>query len=242
MEDVGGVQLQPSDPIPPLVDSSCVSGSGILSEVVDRPLKSILLPPDVMDRYLEWVKKMRAELQRVAISDHEWWLKSFDLNLNGVIKLWCRECKKDCRGGSSDHTKAYIDNLFNNFFKSHIMSAAHVRNFYAAKNIDFKEHPQSQSKNGWSVTLTLEDQKRMIGEGADSVKTVNATLLEGHKHFTVLGNLEAQDTRCQWFKIMCQYCRDLMVLCPVQKNLEANLTNHISSPWHKKAVEDVEKL
>ena len=82
----------------------------------------------------------------------------------------------------------------------------------------------------------------MIDEGADIVKTVNATLPKGHKHFTVLRNLKAQDTRCYWFKVRCRYCQDLMVLCPIWKNLEANLTNHINKPRHKKAVEDAEKL
>ena len=76
------------------------------------------------------------------MSDHNWWLKSFDLNWNGIVKLWCGECKKDCRGGSIDHTKAHIDNLFNNFCRSHIVNAAYVRNFCVAKNIDFEEHPQ----------------------------------------------------------------------------------------------------
>ena len=134
---------------------------------------------------------MRVELQRVAISDHDQWLKSFDLNKNGVVKLWSRERKKDYGGGSMDHMKAHIDNLFNNFCRSHIMSTAHVRNFYAAKNIDFEEHLQSQSKNEQSIILTLEDHKRMIDEEADIVKRVNATFLERHKYFTVLGNLKA---------------------------------------------------
>ena len=82
----------------------------------------------------------------------------------------------------------------------------------------------------------------MIREGADIVQTVNASLLVGHKHFTILGNLQAEDTRCYWFKVKCLYCRDMMVLCPLKKNLEANLTNHLSGPKHKKSVEDVEKI
>ena len=60
--DVGGFQLQPSNLVPPLVGSSCVSDSGDLSKVEDRPLKLVFLPLDLMDRYLEWAKKMRAEL------------------------------------------------------------------------------------------------------------------------------------------------------------------------------------
>jgi hypothetical protein len=54
-----------------------------------------------MDRYLERAKKLRAKL------------KMFDMNGNGVVELWCAECKKDCKDGSKNHTKAHIDNLFN---------------------------------------------------------------------------------------------------------------------------------
>lgn len=97
------------------VGSFRASGSVDSAEVQDNPLKSVLLPNEVMDRYLERAKKLRAELKRVALNDHEWWLKSFDLNGRGVVKLWCAECKKDCGGDSNDHTKTQIDNLFNNF-------------------------------------------------------------------------------------------------------------------------------
>ena len=248
VEEVQVAAAEPSievavvEPSIQVFSSSRVSGSGGSTEIEDIPFKSVLLPNVVMDKYLERAKKLRAELKKVAMSDHEWWLKTFDLNGSGVVKLWCGECKKDCGGGSTDHTKAHIDNLFNNFRRSHIVSAAHVRNFCAAKNIDFDNHLQSQSQNGRPITLTPEDHKRMIREGADIVQTVNASLPVGHKHFTILGNLQAEDTRCYWFKVKCLYCRDMMVLCPLKKNLEANLTNHLSGPKHKKSVEDVEKI
>jgi len=33
-----------------------------------------------------------------------------------------------------------------------------------------------------------------------------------------------------------------MVLCPLKKNLEVNLTNHVSGLKHRKASEDAKKL
>ena len=119
--------------------------SADFAEVDDNPLKSTLLPNEVMDRYLERAKKLRAELKKVAMSVHVWWLKMVDLNGNGVVKLWCGECKNDCGGGSKDDTKTHIDNLFNNFRRSHIVSTAHVRNFCAAMNVNFDDHPQSEA-------------------------------------------------------------------------------------------------
>ena len=235
----GGVGVDP--PLLP-VGSSRVTGSIDSAEVDHNPLKSKLLPFEVMDRYLERAKKLRAELKKVAMSDHDWWLKTFDLNGYGVVKLWCGECKKDCGGGSKDHTKAHIDNLFNNFRRSHIVSTAHVRIFCAAKNVNFDDHPQSEAKNGRPLTLTPEDHKRLISEGVEILEGVNSSLPDGHKKFTVLGNLGAEDTRCYWFKVKCPYCRDMMVLCPPRKTLEVNLRNHLSGPKHMKVVEVAEQL
>lgn len=227
-ENEDGPEGPTADPVSRIFGSSRMGGSTESCEVGESPLKSKLLPKDVMDRYLERAKKLRVELSRVALSDHDWWLKSYDLNGNGVVKLWCGECKRDCGGGSGDHSKAQIDNLFNNFRRSHIVSTNHVRNFCAANNIDFNDHPQSHSKNGRSVTLLPEDHRRLIDDGVEIVTSVNTTLPDGHKPFTILGNLEAEDTRCYWFKVRCQYCRDMMVMCPVKKNLDANLKNHVT--------------
>ena len=237
--EVGGVGVDES--LLP-VGSSRVSGGADSDEVDGNHLKSTLLPNEVMDRYLERAKKLRAELKKVAMSDHDWWLKTFDLNGGGVVKLWCGECKKDCGGGSKDHTKAHIDNLFNNFRRSHIVSTSHVRNFCAAKNVNFDDHPQSEAKNGRPLTLTPEDHKRLISEGVEILEGVNAILPDGHKKFTVLGNLTAEDTRCYWFKVKCPYCRDMMVLCPPRKTLEVNLKNHLTGPKHLKVVEVAEQV
>ena len=103
LEDEGGAGGVGVDPPLQPVGSSRVTRSADSAEVDHNPLKSKLLPNEVMDRYLERAKKLRVELKKVAMSDHDWWLKTFDLNGNGVVKLWCGECKKDCGGGSKDH-------------------------------------------------------------------------------------------------------------------------------------------
>ena len=229
------------NPPPPAVESSRVSGSPDSKEVDNNPLKSLLLPNQVMERYLERAKKLRLELKRIALDDHEWCLKTFDLNGSGVVKLWCAECKKDCGGSSKDHTKAQIDNLFNNFKRSHIVSSLHVRNYCGAKNINFEDHPQSTAKNGRAITITPEEHKELIAKGVQIMEGVNATFPEDHKKFSVLGNLAAEDTRCYWFKVKCPYCRELMILCPPRKTLETNLRNHLAGFKHQKAVEDSER-
>ena len=99
------VEVEKEDPTVLGVDSSRVSGDIEFARVNNNPLKSLLLSNEVMDRYLERAKKLRAELKRVAMDDHSWCLKTFDLNGKGVVKLWCGECKKDCRGGQQGSHK-----------------------------------------------------------------------------------------------------------------------------------------
>ena len=86
-EDIGQVEVASLDPIEQVVGSSRVSGDANSSEVDHIPLKSKLLSSEVMDQYLERAKKLRAELKRIALSNHNWWLKSFDLNGSRVVKL-----------------------------------------------------------------------------------------------------------------------------------------------------------
>ena len=120
---------------------SRVSSSTNSAEVENTPLRSLILPKEVMDQYLERAKKLKTvQLKQAAMDHHEWWLKTFDLNGSGVVKLWCVECMKDCGGGSKDHSKSQIDNLFNNFRRSHIMNLVHVQNYCAGKNINFDDH------------------------------------------------------------------------------------------------------
>ena len=116
------VQVAAEDVAAPPVGSSRVSGNTTCEEVDNNPLQSKLLPNAVTDRYLERAKKLQAEFKRVALDDHNWWVKTFDRNGCGVMKLWCAECKKDCGGCNTDHTKAQIENLFNNFRRSHIVN------------------------------------------------------------------------------------------------------------------------
>lgn len=64
------------------------------TDVVDNPLKSTLMPNDVMDQYLDKALKLRAVLKKVPLSDHEWWLKTFDMNGNGVVKFGAASARK----------------------------------------------------------------------------------------------------------------------------------------------------
>jgi hypothetical protein len=93
------------------VDSSRVSGDGDCAEAND--LKSTLLPKEVLDKYMKATSKLKKE-------DHEWKLKSWDLNGIPVVKVYCGECDKDFRGTNGDYSKNTIHNLFANFKKSHI--------------------------------------------------------------------------------------------------------------------------
>ena len=219
VDDVQVLEVGGDDPTGTPVGSSRVSGPTDSAEVDNNPLQSQLLPTDVMDHYLERAKKLRLELKRVTLHDHDWYLKTFDLNGTGVVKLWYAECKKDCGRGRKDHTEAYIDNLFNNFRQSHIVSVVHIRNYCASKNLDFNNHMQSKAQNGRLIIIIPDNQGGFIAKGIQIMEAVNLGLPEMHNKLTMLGNVQAQDTRCYWFKVKCPYCRELIVLCPPRKTL-----------------------
>ena len=117
----------------------------------------------------------------------------------------------------------------------------HMRHYCIAKNVNFEDHPQSATKNGRPITITPEDHRVLIARRAKIVDGVNASLPEGHKKFIVLENLNAEGIQCYWFKVKCMYNRELMVLCPLRKTLEVNLSNHLVRFKHQKAVEDADQ-
>jgi hypothetical protein len=129
-----------SDFVPP-PESSRVSGSDV--EIPEFDLQSLLVQQEAIDKYKMCHARLKKELKLISLEDHVWTLKSFDNNSVGVVKLQCGECQKDFGGGSEDHRKSTIHNLFANFKKSHIMSNAHIRNWCRRKGIPWTEHPQS---------------------------------------------------------------------------------------------------
>jgi hypothetical protein len=134
-----------------------------------------------MDRYLERAKKLRAKLKEGAIFDHMGWLKiMFDMNGNGVVKVWCGECKKDVRGWQQESHQSTIDNVFNNFKRLHILNTTHIWNCCVAKKVDFDDHPQFETNNGRPITLSPNDHKRLINEGVETLEGVNVALANRH--------------------------------------------------------------
>ena len=91
------------------------------------------------------------------------------------MKVFCIEYSKFCSGSSGDYNRPTINNLFNNFYKSHIMSNAPVRAWCCCKGVDFYDHPQSAARRGKTVEMTLEDHKRKVRKGYEILADVNSS-------------------------------------------------------------------
>jgi len=87
-----------------------------------------MIPQEIMGIYLVAVEKLKKKLIGISLDDHLWSLKSWDQNGRCIVKFWCGKCCKEFGGVSGDHSKFFINNLFGNFKKSHIMSFVHVQN------------------------------------------------------------------------------------------------------------------
>jgi hypothetical protein len=102
---------------------------------------------------------------QIALEDHIWYLKSWDINGIRVVKIHSGKCYKDFGGSTGDHTKATTHNLFANFKKSHIMSNLHIRSWCRQKGVCFADHLQSVAPKGKHVVMTTADHKRAVEEG-----------------------------------------------------------------------------
>lgn len=140
--------------------------------------------------YLDRGPKSRANLKKVAMTGQEWWLRTFDMNSNGVVKPWCGVCKKGCRGGTKNHIKFCKGLLRKNFRRWHHLGKERVWNFCAANNDKFDVQNEVEAKNGRPTTLTPADQtRRMDGHsfrnGREDLK-VGRSYVEVMLHFCTL--------------------------------------------------------
>jgi hypothetical protein len=204
--------------------------------VEEQSLKATLISREVMQWYSRGEKKLQHELKQICLDDHSWFLKSWDLNGVDIVKVHCAECVKDFGGSNGDHTKGAINNLFSNFRKSRVMSTAHIRSWCRRKDVDFYDHPQSAATKGKSVVMAVDDHRKAIKEGLETMNCVNDKSTSKTKPFTALGDPDSMDVKCFWYKVRCVYCNDVFTLCPPKKNLEVNLMNHIGGRKHEKIV------
>ena len=158
--------------------TSRVTGSSPIDAPLVVPeiwLQSTLISAEIMDKYILEEENLRRKLKGISLEDHDWKLKSFDHNGVGVVKIYCLECNKHHGGISGDHTNHAIQNLFNNFKGSHLGSTAHDRNWCKRHNVPFEHHPRSEAgRLGKGVIMTLEDHRKLIADGIDIVRKVNA--------------------------------------------------------------------
>jgi hypothetical protein len=93
---------------------------------VDPHLCSVLVSDEVTRRYKQAKEKLRREMVVVSLDDNIWYLKLWDSNGLGIIKIYCAECMKDFGGNTSSYSNHSINNLFNNFRKHHMHTNAHI--------------------------------------------------------------------------------------------------------------------
>ena len=90
--------------------------------------------------------------------------------------------------------------------------------------------------------MTVVDHKKAVCDGLQILQKVNKeVVVGGEEPFHHIGDPNANDLKSFWFKVQCHSCGDLLQLCPPNKNLEANLRNHLGGTKHAIAVEESAK-
>jgi hypothetical protein len=154
----------------------------------------------------------------------------------------CTECDKDFEGNTREHNTHSISNMIANFWKHHLHTNFYICSLCQRLGLLYTDHPQSEAPKGKAVILSNVDHERLVKEGTDIMHKVNGMVKEvnGHKPFFIVGNRTSNGFKfCLYhFKVCCCLCGDFFQLCPLKKNLEANLINHIQGYKHKKAISD----
>jgi hypothetical protein len=126
------------------------------------------------------------------------------------------ECVKDLGCCTRDHSKVVVNNLFNNFCKSHVMSTVHIRSWCCRKGVDFCDHPQPIAGKRKSVVMTLDDHRRAVKDGLDKMYRINESTISKNKPFLALGDLDLVELKCFWYKVKCI---TMFLLCVPRKRI-----------------------
>lgn len=151
----------------------------------------------------------------ISLEDHEWKLKLWDQDDKYVVVLHCSKCSKDFGGKSGEHSKDKVTNLFSNF-QICIMSVQHICNWCQWKGVDWCHHHQSATR-GKAMILTARDHKQLIHERIIITETINEGVASNQQLFLLVGDLDAEDVQCFWFKLKCTYCANCFQLCLPKK-------------------------
>jgi hypothetical protein len=183
-----------SEDVGPWEPASSSRVGGIDEEPAKTHLTSELVPKEVIEKYQQQEQKLKRELVQISLEDHLWYLKLWDANGVGIVKIHCGECVKDFRGNTGDHHNHAISNLFANFKKHHLTTNAYIRSLCRRQGINYLDHPQSVAPKGKSLVLTAADHKRMVQEGIQIMNKINdsAEEVKGMKPFFLMGDPTAE--------------------------------------------------
>jgi hypothetical protein len=168
-------------------------------------LQSQLVSKDVIERYVQVEEKMGKDLALISLDDSVWYLKSWDANGLGIVKIHCGECVKDFGGNTGEHNSHTISNLFANFRKHHLHTNAYIRSLCRRQGLLYSEHPQSTAPKGKAIILSRADHEVLVKEGTETLGEVNdrADEVNGQKPFYIVGDLNCESFkfRLYWFKV-----------------------------------------
>jgi len=120
LDEEGGVQV---------IDSAAnlrVTGTSCVIDSLEQQLQSTLIFKEVWECYLEQLEKLKRDLKTSSQEDNRWLLRTVDFNGNGIVKIFCVECRKEIGGDNGKHEKSNIQNLFNNYRCKHLLHSHSV--------------------------------------------------------------------------------------------------------------------
>ena len=115
------------------------------------------------------------------------------------------------------------------------------QNWRRWKGVPFDSIPQSQSTMQWPITITFTDHWQLVKDGVAVLDAFNATCPKDKEPFQLVGDADALELRCFWYKVRSLFYCDFFQIWPPKKNLETNLRNHVEGTKHAGCVHCEEK-
>jgi hypothetical protein len=111
-------------------------------------------------------------MKQISLDDYNWFLKTWDEDGVGMVKLRHEECSKDFGSCVWDYNTSTSTNFFSDFKKSHINSTQHVKCCCQKREESFKNHPQSIAPKK-KTKMTPLCYKKAVEESAETIERVN---------------------------------------------------------------------
>ncbi len=131
-------------------------------------------------------------------ANHVWNLKTYDHHGVAVVKILCRECKREIGVTGRDYSRSTKQNLFASFKKSHLHSALHIKQWCRKREILYNDHLKKECNCNKPIILTPIHHMLLVEEGFNILHSVNDSISEDDLVFVIVRDVGVPQLKFSW--------------------------------------------